>query len=451
MAKGIDQNSSLVMMLLTLILALLKKIQDLEAKLGKNSSNSSRPPSSDSPYTRDKDRQKNKPKTEKKPGGQPGHQGHGPKLLPPTEQKDLHPQECTCGCTDFEDLGVFYTHQEVELPKIDLLVYHFLLHQGRCKHCGKIFKAKISNGHTTGYGPKISALIALLSGDHGDSRRTVQRFCRQFLLLDISIGTIQKVLNRVSKAINPHYEEIKAFVQVQEINHVDETPWYQKHGVLHWLWVLCNKKAAFFKIHTNRNAEAFKALIGRWAGILVSDNYAVYSKWVNLRQTCLAHLIRTAKGLSKNDDPEIAKFGIWAAKELKLLVHMAHAPPTNGQWCAFYARLCRLIALNRDREDQAGTYARTLEKLLGNLWIFLEVAGVDATNNLAERMLRAAVLWRKRSFGTESDSGDRWVERILTVTQTCRLQNKLTYPVLVDAMNAYLFGKEPDLKWIKEL
>jgi transposase len=349
------------------------------------------------------------------------------------------------------DLGVFYTHQEAELPDIAMLIRHFLLHKGQCKRCGKVSRATIPTGHQTGYGPKLSALIALLSGDHGDSRLTVQRFCTQFLGLEISTGAIQKVLNRVSKAIKPHYDAIEKFVHSQEVNHVDETPWYQKHAVLQWLWVLCNNKAAFFRIHANRNKKAFKALIGKWEGILVSDNYGVYTKWVDLHQTCLAHLIRKAKKLADHKDQGIAKFGTWACNELRLLVSMANAPPTKGEWAAFYARLCRLIAKNKDRKDQAGTYARTLEKLIGNLWIFLEVEGVDATNNLAERMLRAAVIWRKRSFGAESETGDRWVERILTLIQTCRLQKKLSYPVLVDAIDAYLFVKDPDINWIKNL
>ena len=443
------------MMLATMVLALLTRIQELEAKLGDNSTNSSRPPSSDSPYTRSKDRAENKNKDKdkgkRKPGGQPGHKGQGPKLLTPTETNDIHPQRCSCGCTQFMDLGVFYTHQEAELPDIAMLIRHFLLHKGQCRRCGKVSRATIPTGHQTGYGPKLSALIALLSGDHGDSRSTVQRFCTQFLGLKISTGAIQKIINRVSKAIKPHYASIEEFVHSQKVNHVDETPWYQKHAVLQWLWVLCNKKAALFRIHANRNKKAFKALIGKWKGILVSDNYGVYTKWVDLHQTCLAHLIRKAVKLAESKDEGIAKFGTWACKELRLLVRMANAPPTKGEWAAFYARLCKLIAKNKDRKDQAGTYARTLEKLLGNLWIFLQVEGVDATNNLAERMLRAAVIWRKRSFGTESETGDRWVERILTLTQTCRLQKKLSYPVLVDAMEAYLFAKDPDLDWIKKL
>jgi len=98
-------------------------------------------------------------------------------------------------------------------------------------------------------------------------------------------------------------------------------------------------------VHGKRSKEAFKQLIGQWEGILVSDGYGVYKKWVNSRQTCLSHLIRRAKGLAESSNPELSKCGEWALKELRTLVHMARVPPTEGQWSAFYARLCCLIAL----------------------------------------------------------------------------------------------------------
>jgi transposase len=279
----------------------------------------------------------------------------------------------------------------------------------------------------------------------------VQRFCRQFLGLHISLGAIQKVINRASRAIKPHYEAIREQVYQSRVNHVDETPWYQASGVLQWLWVMGNSAAAFFLVHTKRNKKAFKDLIDKWEGILVSDNYGVYRNWVNLHQSCLSHLIRKAKGLAQHKNPEIAKCGTWARDELRKLVAMANEPPTKGQWRAFYARFCRFLSRYRDRKDQAGTYVRSLEKLMANLWVFLQVEDVEPTNNLAERLLRRAVIWRKRSMGTESETGDRWVERILTLTQTCRLQNRLCYPVLVGAMESHLQGTAPDLSWISKI
>ena len=140
-----------------------------------------------------------------------------------------------------------------------------------------------------------------------------------------------------------------------------------------------------------------------------------------------------------------------AKAELQLLVKMAHAPPTKGQWRAFFARLCHLISTYEDRKDKAGTFVRSLNQEIESLWLFLEASGVEPTNNFAERIIRYAVLRRKRSQRTKSELGDRWVERILSLRQTCRLNNKSSFEVLVNAMKSYFKEQKPDLDWIKEL
>ena len=119
---------------------------------------------------------------------------------------------------------------------------------------------------------------------------------------------------------------------------------------------------SLYLIHPHRSQEAFAALIEEWQGILVSDGYGVYQDWVNHRQTCLAHLIRTARGLSEKRDPYLAACGRWALSELQTLCHMAKAPPTVGQWGAWYARFCRLIAHYHERQDDAGRLARRLQR-----------------------------------------------------------------------------------------
>jgi transposase len=269
------------------------------------------------------------------------------------------------------------------------------------------------------------------------------------LRIPISLGAIQKVIDRASKAIEHHYEAFKSKARASSINHIDETPWY-KGGKLNWLWVMANPVVAFFMIHTNRSREAFEKLIGAWSGILVSDNYIVYQKWVNKRQSCLAHLIRKALGLAQRSNPELSSCGKWAAKELERLVKMAKGPPTIGEWRAFFARFCHLIALYRDSKSEAGTFVRRLEEEMETLFTFLTEEGVEPTNNFGERMLRFAVLWRKRSQGTKSDKGNRWVERILSLRQTCRLHAMSTFDVLVEAFTCFFQEQQPDLRWISQ-
>ena len=174
----------------------------------------------------------------------------------------------------------------------------------------------------------------------------------------------------------------------------------------------------------------------------------MYCQWVHARQTCLAHLIRRARGLSERKEPDLAWFGRRVLAELQRLVHWAHAPPTAGEVQTWYARLVHLLHQSHARQDEAGKFARTLERELGALWTFVVEKDVDPTNNRAERALRFAVLWRKLMQGTYNEKGDRWVERILSLRETCRLRGIRTFPVLVDAVACSFNGQHPDVSWI---
>jgi transposase len=123
--------------------------------------------------------------------------------------------------------------------------------------------------------------------------------------------------------------------------------------------------------------------------------------------------------------------------ELQQLVHWATAPPTSSEVQTWYARMVYLVAQYRQRQDEAGTFARTLDREMGVLWTFVVEEGIEPTNNRAERALRSAVLWRKMMQGTDNEKGDRWVERILSVRETCRLRGRPTFPMLVEAVTCY--------------
>jgi transposase len=286
-----------------------------------------------------------------------------------------------------------------------------------------------------------------VAGAYGNGRRIVQTCCASVLRVPISLGSIQKVLDRVTQAIEPHYLAIATQARHAPVNYIDETPWFCTH-TLQWLWVMTGELSAFYMIHPRRSKEAFAALIDDWTGILVSDGYGVYQTWVARRQTCLAHLIRTARSLAERQHAELAACGTWALAELQRLCPMATAPPTGGAWQAWYARLCKLIDQYHDRQDDAGRFARRLLREMDSLWVFLAHHGVEPTNNRAEQALRFGVLWRKRSHGTASTKGNRWVERILSLKETCRLQARATYTVLVDAVTSLFKGAPPDLSWI---
>jgi transposase len=433
----------LVVQLLAVIQQQAARLAALEVRVSQNSGNSDRSPSSDPPYAKRPARSG----AQGKPGAKPGHPGHHQGLSTPTEVIAVKPETCVCGQTEFPATTPYYTHQVFELPEIQVVVKHIVLHETCCPRCGRRVKAELPSEDRYGYGPRLTALLGELSGSQRDSRSAVQEFCTSVLRVPISRGAIQRCVDRVSEAIKSHYEAIAGRARSAKVNYIDETAWYQ-HGVLAWLWVMVNTTVAFFKLQASRNKAAFEALIERWAGILVSDGYGVYQRWVHGRQACLAHLIRRARGLSERKDPELAGFGRRVLAELQRLVSWAQAPPTAGAVQTWYARMVHLLGHSRLRRDEAGTFARTLDHELGALWTFVVDEGVEPTNNRAERALRFAVLWRRLMQGTYSDKGDRWVERILSVRETCRLRGIPMFPVLVDAVTCYFNGQLPDVSWI---
>jgi transposase len=210
----------------------------------------------------------------------------------------------------------------IELPPIEMDITHLILHQGHCGGCGKLLKAHVPSEYQAGYGPRLSALIGELAGMHRTSRRLIQDFCPSVLRIPMSLGAVQKVIDRVSSAILPHYEAIATLARQTHVGYIDETPWYCQNA-LNWLWTLTTETVALYLIHPNRSKEAFFDLIEDWQGLLVSDGYGVYQNWVHDRQTCLAHLIRTTRGLSEKRDADLAACGKWALKELQTLCHMA--------------------------------------------------------------------------------------------------------------------------------
>ena len=423
-----------------------KRTEKLEVRTKMNSQNSSKPPSSDGPFNKHKKKTK---KSKRNRGAQKGHKGHQQQMLNPTKIENILPQSCECGrlILDPDSIIPFYTHQHIELPEIKLDVMHLTLNQGKCQCCGKIVKATIPAEFSSGYGPKLSAVISELSGSHGASRQTVADFCRSVLGLPISTGGIQQVIDRTSAAIEPIYHAIADQARTAKVNGIDETSWF-RCGKLQWLWTMVNTAVAFFMIHPNRSSKAFSQLIDDWKGILISDHYGVYVNWVNKRQACLAHLIRKAKALSERKNESTRTFGDSILKELRLLCSWAKDPPNEKQWTDFYSRFLLLLMLHEGADNEAGGLARSIARQLESLWVFLDENGVEPTNNRSERALRFAVLWRKRSNGTQSDKGNRWVERILSLKQTCRMKSLPVFPILADAIEAYFKDQTPDLQWI---
>lgn len=429
------------------VLTLLKRLEALETRLKQDSSNSSRPPSTDAPATKHQRRMPT-PKR-RQPGGKPGHPGHPQVLLEPTATVSLFPEGCSCGQLRLGEFTPYHTHQVIELPVIRPDVTHWLLHRGQCLSCGAVCKAVLPAEQVSGYGPRLTGFIGELAGIVGASRSAVQDLCSSVFGIPLSKGAIQKLVDRVSAAILPYYTAIGQVARTSLVNYIDETSWLTG-GDRRWLWVMANLLVAYFQIHPTRSKGAFAQLIADWAGILVSDGYLVYQHWQGLRQSCLAHLIRTAKGLTESMEAGMARFGVRVHAELQRLCHMGKERPTVGQWRAWYARFRALITRHSPRADKAGTFARRLQREGEALWVFLDVPGVECTNNVAERAHRFGVLWRKRSQGTCSEKGNRWVERVLSLRHTCRIRGRPTFPLLVEAVSCLFKGEKLDLRWLTQ-
>jgi transposase len=420
----------------------------LKARLNLDSHNSSRPPSSDSVYKKkSRNVRKKKAASKRSKGGQPGHQGHHMEMLEPSRVVPIHPDSCKCGGRKFAHPQPYHTHRVVELPDIPLEVVHYELNKAVCRRCGNTVKAGLPHSLKTGYGPRLTAFVGELSGPMRLSRNQVKRLFASVFDFKVCTGAIQKMVDRVSSAIFPHWRRMGEAARSRSVNYIDETSW-NNGGSLDWLWTMSGEKSAFLMIHPHRNMEAFDELIGEWKGLLVSDGYGVYQHWPHGRQTCLAHLHRKAKGFSESDNREIEAAGMEAIKLLGTLFKWSHTPPTDRKIEVWTAKCHRFIQGNRLRKDALGAFSRSIEKHLFNLVTFLCADGVEPTNNRAERSLRFAVIWRKLQMGTDSAKGEHWVERVVSLIGTCRNMGISTYPILKQAVSSLFNQTEPSVAWI---
>ena len=212
------------------VLALLKRLETLEARVHQNSSNSSRPPSTDAPST--KRQRRMKAAKHRRPGAKPGHPVHQQMLLEPTATVAIFPDVCACGHAGFANLIPYHTHQVIELPIIHPEVTHWMLHQGRCLWCGNLCKASLPSEQVSEYGPRLTGCIGEMAGIVGASRSAVQDLCASVLGISLSKGAIQKLVDRVSEAIVPHYDTMGQVARTAPVNYIDETSWLV-HGDRH--------------------------------------------------------------------------------------------------------------------------------------------------------------------------------------------------------------------------
>lgn len=431
--------------------ALEERVRELEARLAKNSNNSSKPPSSDPPWVK---RPPKKEKTGRKQGGQPGHEGHFRKMVTPNEIKDHFPDQCG-GCDKGLDpardkgVGEPVRHQVTETPKVEAHVTEHRLHTLGCT-CGHHTTAQLPSGVPAGgFGPRLLATVAMLSGTYNLGKRAIERILLDLCGVEMSLGSITGCERAVSEAVAVPVEEARRYVEAAAVVNADETGWWEK-AKRAWLWVAATSLVAVFMVHANRNGKAARALLRNFAGILTTDRWSAYGLWaIDKRQVCWSHLMRDFqfisehRGLAGAIGVELVRLGkrmfkYWHRvrdgtmsreefkKKVEPIKNRMYQLLADGTWC---------------RLGKAPGMCGEILHVWPALWTFVEVEGVEPTNNFAERVLRCAVLWRKRSFGTQSEEGSRFVERLLTVSATLRLQNRNVLDYLTQSVEASLSGK----------
>jgi transposase len=439
------------------VAALSAQVAELTARLKQDSTNSSRPPSSDPPGSRPP----KPPPGARRPGGQPGHPGRF-RMLRPLDAVDVLipclPERCGgCGAALAGAAGACdppdERRQVVEVPRVAATVTEYRLAARRCGGCGQMTRATVPDGvGPEGFGPHLTAVVAVLTGRYRLSKREAAQCLTDLFGVDLCVGSVCALEQAMSAALAPVVDEAQTAVQQAPVANLDETGWRQGRKRA-WVWTVVTATLTIFHIDRSRGGKVAQALLGAaWAGIVGSDRGTMYS-WLpaERRQVCWAHL--------KRDFQKLVDWGPGARLIGQRL--LAIEAQVFAAWHRFrrgeidrpalvqlltplQAEMAQVLedAITGPDAKAAGV-CWELRKLWPALWTFAVVPGVAPTNNAAERALRPAVLWRKGSFGTHSADGSRFVERMLTVTTTCRQQGRPVLDVLTTAITAARCGVTP--------
>jgi transposase len=427
------------------------RIRDLEAKLNTHSGNSSLPPSANPPGA---PKFPPRPPTGRKPGGQPGHKGHSRERLPVGRVDrviEYFPGDCgKChaplsrerGGNDPEPVW----HQVAELPPVAAIVTEHQGHGRRCAGCGHVTFGRIPDDiRAHAFGPRLAAAVVFLSSRCHGSKRIVAETVQSLFGVPIALGSISNLEAEVAAALAPAHLEAEKAVREAPVKNADETGW-SVAGKLCWLWMAATNLVACFKITAGRGKADFLKLLGEdVAGVVGSDRWHAYNdlKLLN-RQLCWAHLKRDfQKWLDRGGEGvSVGQGGLAAVKRIFELWRdfrqgLIDRPALQAAIKPVQAELQRTLEARRHCADKkVALFCRKILAVDQALWTFTRIEGVEPTNNHAERTLRLAVIWRKISFGSHSENGCRFTERILTVVQTLRLQKRNVIRYLEQALEA---------------
>lgn len=428
---------------------LTKEVAKLKESLGLNSSNSSLPPSSDSSFQK---LANNHQPSGRKQGAQPGHEGVGRWLFEAPEIDEaieLRPASCArCGGLKFEPADWFLParRQVTEITISGTKTIEYQRPALRCSNCGKRSRAAWPEIASDGaFGPRVKAVIGYLTGRLGASHRDTVEAMKELFGVKIGLGSISATQRRISNALARPVAQLQLLVEDQAVVYVDETGWREKER-RKWLRVKCSAEATLFQIHDGRSTKNTEAVIGiNSQGIVTTDRYPGYNFIsTHHRQICWAHLKRDFQAISeRSGDSQLIGAGL--LEQTKHLFDLWHLVRDGTLRKSDFHRAVESIKQEVSKLLSQGAMVehsktrntcRNILRLESSLWTFTKVENVEPTNNDVERALRRAVIWRRKSFGTQSAMGSRFVERILTVVATLRQQGRGVLEYLTTAGRA---------------
>lgn len=427
-----------------------QRIADLEERLGRNSTNSSRPPSSDPPSVK---RKPPAPPSGKRRGGQPGHHHHPRALVPPERLRHIvecRPPHCRwCGHDLHGDDPEPLRHQVAEVPPIEPTVDEYRLHRLKCPRCGTSTCATLPPGVPAGaFGPRLRAILSVLAGAYRLGKRPIRRLASDLLGLSISTGMVCRLERHAADELAAPVEELRRYVRESRSGHIDETSWKQGRDKA-WLWVVVTRWVTVFAVATSRGADVARGLLGTdRRKVVVSDRFKSYT-WIKRRQFCWAHLNRDFQAMVDRggESAEVGRLLLGHSERLFEWWHRVRDGTMARATLRSHVDIMRLFFRDDLRRGLGCGHPKTAatcrELLAGetHLWTFVRVEGVEPTNNDAERALRHGVIYRKLSGGTDSESGSRFVERMLAIVATCRQQDINVLDYLTRCFQAHLDGQ----------
>lgn len=360
----------------------------------------------------------NKPRKTGQKKGHKGYTRHIPERIDEVKKHTL--DRCPkCG-------GKVSKTQEIrerivtDIPKTEVKNTKHIIHRCYCKNCKETVEPEIEDALPNArFGLRLMLLVLIMKLDSRIPSNKITSLLEMLYNVKISDGEVYVILEQLSKAFGSYYDELVGKIKEASVKNIDETSW-RTNGKNHWLWIFINKEVVLFEIRKKRSSKVPKEMLGdQEEKIIVSDRLEAYSQLSkdsgSIQQICWSHLIRNSKDLAEH-----YKEAKYIHKRMKYIYGKAkeNAPKE---------KLLHWIDLIGSREYKSNEVFKFVKAICRkhreDLFRFVDNSEVDSTNNRAERGLRHAIVMRKISNGSRSNKGAEITERLLSVTQTIKMNH----------------------------